>query len=109
MLIGDNTVVSLQYTLTNDDGEVMDQSKEGLPLVYLHGAAGIIPALEDELGGKKAGDEFKVILSPEDGYGVHDPSRVQASPRSSFPADIELALGMQLLPEQPRGPCLLLL
>ena len=59
MLIGDNSVVSINYTLKDDDGEILDQSPEGEPMVYLHGVGGIIPGLEAELTGKVAGGEFR--------------------------------------------------
>ncbi|MGK0499901.1 MAG: FKBP-type peptidyl-prolyl cis-trans isomerase SlyD [Oceanicoccus sp.] len=104
MLIGDNSVVSIQYTLTNDSGEIMDQSSEGEPLVYLHGAAGIIPGLEKELTGKVADSEFKVTIKPEEAYGEHMPEMVQVVPRNSFPADIEIQVGMQFNAESEQGP-----
>lgn len=104
MLIGPNCVVSIYYTLTNDSGEVMDQSPEGQPLSYLHGAAGIIPGLEKELTGKVAGDDFTVTITPEEGYGEHRPEMVQEVPRESFPNDIEVAPGMQFNAQTAQGP-----
>jgi FKBP-type peptidyl-prolyl cis-trans isomerase SlyD len=104
MLIGDNTVVSIQYILTNDSGEVMDQSQDGEPLEYLHGAAGIIPGLENELTGKVAGDAFKVTIKPEEGYGHSLPEMIQRVPRSAFPADVEIEVGMQFNTESAHGP-----
>lgn len=106
MLIGQNSVVSIQYTLTNDSGEVMDQSQEGEPLVYLHGAAGIIPGLENELHGKVAGDAFDVTIKPEEAYGEQVAELIQQIPRSSFPADIDIEVGMQFNAETPNGPTL---
>ena len=62
MQIAANTAVSIDYTLTNDAGEVIDSSAGGAPLVYLQGAGNIIPGLERALSGKQAGDELKVYL-----------------------------------------------
>jgi FKBP-type peptidyl-prolyl cis-trans isomerase SlyD len=104
MLIGDNCVVSINYILKNDSGTVMDESPEGQPLVYLHGAAGIIPGLEAELTGKVAGAEFKVTIKPEDAYGEHQPHMVQQVPRSAFPADMEIAEDMQFQAQTEGGP-----
>ncbi|WP_339339444.1 peptidylprolyl isomerase [uncultured Oceanicoccus sp.] len=104
MLIGQNSIVSIQYTLTNDSGEIIDQSQEGQPLVYLHGAAGIIPGLENELTGKTEGASFKATIKPEDAYGEHIPEMVQEVPRSSFPADQDIQPGMQFNAESPNGP-----
>ncbi|WP_101759834.1 peptidylprolyl isomerase [Oceanicoccus sp. KOV_DT_Chl] len=104
MLIGQNSVVSIQYTLTNDKGEVMDQSQAGEPLIYLHGADGIIPGLENELTGKVAGAAFKVTIKPEEAYGDHIAEMVQQVPRSAFPADAEIQPGMQFNADSPNGP-----
>ncbi|MGB7388403.1 MAG: FKBP-type peptidyl-prolyl cis-trans isomerase, partial [Pseudomonas neustonica] len=56
MQIAANKAVSIDYTLTNADGEVLDSSDGGAPLVYLQGAGNIIPGLEKALEGKQAGD-----------------------------------------------------
>lgn len=104
MIIGDKTVVSIHYTLTNDNGDVMDQSQDGQPLVYLHGAAGLIPGLENELTGKAIGGDFKVSVKPEEAYGERHEEMVQEVPRASFPEDAEIVPGMQFSAESPNGP-----
>jgi FKBP-type peptidyl-prolyl cis-trans isomerase SlyD len=104
MLIGDNSVVSIQYTLTNDSGEVMDQSQQGQPLTYLHGASNIIPGLEQELTGKVNGDDFKTTIAPELAYGERHEEMVQQVPRDSFPAEAEITPGMQFQAEAEQGP-----
>ncbi len=104
MLIGQNSVVSIQYTLKNDSGEVMDQSPEGEPLVYLHGASNIIPGLEKELTGKVAGAEFQASIEPEEAYGQHNPEMIQEVPRTAFPEDAEIAPGMRFNAQSPNGP-----
>ena len=47
-------VASIHYTLTGDDGRIIDQSSDGRPLRYFHGAGNIIPGLEQALAGKRA-------------------------------------------------------
>ena len=61
MLIAANKAVSIDYTLTNDAGEVIDSSAGGAPLAYLHGAGNIIGGLEKALLGKQVGDELDVL------------------------------------------------
>ena len=72
MTISKDQVVSMNYVLKNDKGEIMDQSKEN-PLTYLHGHRNIVPGLEKELGGLKVGEKKSVKVSPAEGYGEHDP------------------------------------
>ena len=103
MLIADGCVVSLHFKLTNDNDEILDQSAGGEPLVYLHGAAGIIPKLETALAGKAAGDNFKVTIQPEDAYGDYNPELAKTVPRSQFPANTEIAVGMRFNAQTPNG------
>jgi FKBP-type peptidyl-prolyl cis-trans isomerase SlyD len=103
MLIGPNAVVSFSYTLTNEQGDIIDQSPEGESMTYLHGTSSIIPGLENELVGKVAGNEFDVTVQPENGYGERIEEMVQKMPRSTFPADAEIELGMQFGAETAQG------
>lgn len=89
MNIGQDKVVDLDYTLTVD-GEVIDQSEPGEPLVYLQGHSNIIPGLERALEGKTVGDDFEVVVQPEDGYGARDEDNVEELSREDFDDDIEV-------------------
>lgn len=103
MQISTGKVVSIDYTLTNDNKEVIDTSEGAEPLVYLQGVGQIIPGLEKELEGKKTGDALKVTIAPENGYGVHDESKVVKVARGQIQGDEELKEGMQLQASGPQG------
>lgn len=103
MKIADNTVVSMEYVLTNDDGEVLDQSAGRGPLSYVHGRREIVPGLERALTGKGPGDALSVSVAPEDGYGILDPRLKVEVPRTDLPDDLEPAPGMTLLMSGPTG------
>lgn len=103
MQIGKNTVVSIDYTLTNDAGEVIDTSSGREPLVYLHGVGGIIPGLEDALAGKQAGESLKVRVPPEQAYGPKDPKLVQGVPRQQFHGVPNIDVGMQFQAQTGAG------
>lgn len=87
--IADNTVVSIEYTLKDDEGEVLDTSAGAEPLSYLHGHGQIIPGLERELAGRSVGDELSLHISAEDAYGPHDPERVVEVERNNFEFDVK--------------------
>jgi FKBP-type peptidyl-prolyl cis-trans isomerase SlyD len=93
MNIAKDSVVSLDYRLHLGDGEIIEHSEPGDPLVYLHGYEEIVPGLEKVLEGKTVGFTDKVKVSPEEGYGEIDPDGVEEVPRSDFPADLELEVG----------------
>jgi len=103
MQIAANTAVSIDYTLTNDAGEVIDSSAGGAPLVYLQGAGNIIPGLERALSGKQAGDELKVAIEPEDAYGEYTPELVATLGKEMFEGVDELEVGMQFHASAPDG------
>lgn len=103
MQIAANKAVSIDYTLTNDAGEVLDTSAGGEPLAYLHGAGNIIPGLERELDGKQVGDELKVTIEPEDAYGEFSADLVAVLGRNMFEGVDELEVGMQFHASAPDG------
>jgi len=103
MLIAANKAVSIDYTLTNDAGEVIDSSAGGAPLAYLQGAGNIIVGLEKALEGKKVGDQVKVAIEPEDAYGEYSAELVTTLSRAMFEGVDELEVGMQFHASGPDG------
>lgn len=95
MQIANDVVASIEYTLTDDQGNVIDSSVGGEPLTYLHGAGNIIPGLEDALAGKKVGDSFKVSIAPAEGYGEKNDALLQVVPREMFQGVETIEVGMQ--------------
>jgi FKBP-type peptidyl-prolyl cis-trans isomerase SlyD len=104
MQIGERTVATFHYTLTDDAGKVLDSSADRAPLAYLHGAGNIVPGLEKELAGRKQGDVFNVVVPPEEGYGMPNPMMVQVVPRDAFQGVDTLEVGMEFQAQTPQGP-----
>lgn len=94
--VADGMVVSLDYTLRLDDGQVVDSSDGREALQFLQGQGQIIPGLEQALYGMEVGEEKDVEVAPEDGYGETDPEAYQMVPHNIFPSDMELSEGMGL-------------
>lgn len=95
MKIAENKVVAIDYTLKDDDGQVLDSSEGREPLSYLHGVGGIIPGLEKELDGKQTGDQLQVAVAPGDAYGERNEALRQNVSRDQFEGVDNLAPGMQ--------------
>lgn len=104
--IANDTVVSFNYTLTNEQGEVLDKSN-GEPLAYLHGHHNIIPGLENALVGKTVGDKLTVTVEPKDGYGEYLAEAVQEVPRANFQGVDNIAVGMQFQTQTEDGHVML--
>lgn len=107
MPIAKDKVVSIDYKLTGEQGQVLDSSEGRQPLSYIHGAGHLIPGLEQALEGKQSGDKVNVSVPPERGYGNRDEKLVQAVPRSAFEGAPELKPGMQVQANTNLGPRLL--
>lgn len=105
-----NTVVSFHYRLSDSSGEELETSRDGEPSVYLHGADNILPALEQGMTGKVAGDVFSVSLAATDAYGERDPQRQQRVPVKHLLYQGRLRPGMvvQINTEAGRRPATVL-
>lgn len=103
MQVTANKAVSIDYTLSNDAGDVLDSSNGGAPLVYLHGAGNIIPGLEKALEGKQQGDEVKVSVEPAEAYGEFNSELVAVLGRHMFEGVDTLEEGMQFHASGPDG------
>jgi FKBP-type peptidyl-prolyl cis-trans isomerase SlyD len=104
MTISKNTVVSIDYTLANDAGEVLDTSKGASPLVYLHGVGGLIPGMERGLDGRSQGESLKLTIPPGDAYGEKRQELIQPVPRKAFGGASDIKPGMQFQAKTPQGP-----
>jgi FKBP-type peptidyl-prolyl cis-trans isomerase SlyD len=102
MQIGKKRAVAIDYKLTIEDGIVVDASEKGEPLWYLHGAGNIIPGLEKALDGLSKGDSKQVTVSPEEGYGSYDKSRVHVVAKTEFPQG-SYTVGDRIIATSPDG------
>ena len=95
MTIQKNSVVTMNYTLRDDTGGLIESSEGQEPLTYLHGQGNIIPGLESSLEGKSAGQTIKVSIPPEDAYGVWEESNMLKIPKEQFNGVDDIKAGMQ--------------
>lgn len=103
MTIEPNKVVSIEYTLKDKNGEIIDTSVGAEPLDYIHGRRDLISGLESLLTGKKAGDEFHAEIEPADAYGEVKEDLLIEVPKSHFPEDVALEVGMQFQADATDG------
>lgn len=102
MQIAKNTVVSIHYTLRDNEGNVLDSSIGKDPLHYIQGIGNLIPGMEEGLEGKQKGDKLDIKVSPEKGYGERNDSLMQKVPRTAF-GDQEVRPGMQFQAQTSQG------
>lgn len=104
MNIAKDSVVTMNYTLKNEAGEVMDTSEGREPLVYLHGVGALIPGLEGELEGKAASDKLNVIITPENAYGSRRDDLLRVVSKDGFQGEEALNEGMRVQLDTDQGP-----
>ncbi len=103
-----DTVVSVDYTVKLDSGEVVDSSAGARPLEYLHGHKNIIPGLEKALEGMRVGESKSVTVAPADAYGERVEEAIEWLPRKAFPTDVELEAGMMFQAHDAQGNVIML-
>lgn len=86
-MIQSGSKVSIEYTLTLDDGSKVDSNVGGEPLVYTQGEGQIIRGLETEMEGMTTGDEKQVRVEAKDGYGEVDPDALREIDTAQVPED----------------------
>lgn len=98
-------VMGFHYTLKDKDGNVIDSSNGGTPLLFMVGSGHIIPGLENEITGLAIGDKKNVEVKAKDAYGeVIEDLRITVQ-RSQFPEDAQLNVGDQFqINEEPNAP-----
>jgi len=95
MVIEKNRVVTIDYKLRDSSGEVLDESEDSNPLIYLHGNDNIIGGLEKHLLGKQAGDEVACVVPAKEGYGERDEALVFKVSKTEFGEGASIEPGMQ--------------
>lgn len=102
MKITENAVVVIDYTLKDDDDNIIDQSADG-NFAYLNNGRNIISGLEKALVDKEKGDQVSASIGPADGYGERDESQVQKISREMFPPEADIQVGMQFQGQSAEG------
>ena len=98
MQVAKNSVVTLDYSVTDPDGVLVDAGEE--PLVYLHGGYDdIFPLIEEAVHGKQVGESVIVKMQPDDAFGEYDAELIQIEPRKGFPAELQVGMQFEGVPD----------
>lgn len=95
------STVQLEYTVSLEDGEVVDSNRGRDPLTLTQGSQEVIAGLEAALDGMRAGEAKRVTVKPEDAYGPVDPAAELEVPKDRVPPDV--AVGARLAARNATG------
>lgn len=93
LLIDAGKKVTMHYTLSVD-GQTLDTTFGGTPFEFTFGAEEIVPGLENQIRGLKAGDKGQFIVEPEDAFGAIEQERIVTVPRDQMPENEDVQPGM---------------
>jgi peptidylprolyl isomerase len=102
--VGDKKVVKLNYKGTLSNGSVFDSSEGKDPLEFVFGAGQVIPGLETGVKGMKVGQKKQIVIKAADAYGDYNQAAVHEVPRESFPKEMKLEAGLELVAQTAMGP-----
>ena len=98
-----NKVITMNYTLKDSEGIVIDTTEDKGAFSFISGVNQILPKLEEEMGTMLIGSKKNVKLSAEDAYGVYDENAIQKVEKSSFPDNTTVEVGMGFVANSPEG------
>lgn len=94
--IGENTKVSLHFSLSLDDGSVVDSTFDKAPATFEFGDGQLPEGFQAYLVGMSAGEKGEFMVPPEKSFGMPNPNNCQTMKREVFPSDMELAEGLMI-------------
>lgn len=103
MIITQDSVVQLHYRVSEAQ-DLIEDSANGEPMLYLHGHQNMLPAIEQALAGKAAGDELTLVVAPKDAYGERDENAIQSVQVKHLKGAKKWAPGMTAIIETEQGP-----
>jgi FKBP-type peptidyl-prolyl cis-trans isomerase SlpA len=101
--ISPESTVTLHLSLALEDGTVAESTFEDEPLTFTMGDGTLVGGLELGLYGLKAGATQRLVLEPEQAFGLHDPAKLHQLPRAEFSTELELEPGVIIGFDTPSG------
>ncbi len=80
-------VVTLIWTLTDAQGQLIDELDE--PVEFFYGGSDLLPKVEEVLADQEPGFETQLQLEPEQAFGEYNAELVCYEERSLFPGEVE--------------------
>ena len=97
MSIGPNQIVTINFTIKDKKGAIVDSTDGQAPYTFLSESYQMFPKIEEVIGGMNVGEKTSVTLKPADAYGEYRMDAVKVAKRSEFPQGVQLLEGMTLV------------
>lgn len=103
MAIGQNKVVTMNYTLKDMQGNVIQSTDQKEPFQFLSGNQQILPKLENEIDNMIIGSKKNVKIPAPEAYGEYNEQAIQQVNKNNFPKEVDLQVGMEFVANSPEG------
>ena len=103
MAIGQNKVVSMNFTLKDENGNIIQATNAMEPFQFLSGNQQILPRLEEEIENMLIGSKKNFKIPAKEAYGEYNEESVQELSKNNFPKDVNLEIGMEFIANSPKG------
>lgn len=88
--------ITIHFAALLDDGTEIESTAGAKPLDFVVGSGSVVPGLDEEVRGMKAGDKRIAVLKPEDAFGPRLNDLIKTVPVSSLPEDLDLTPGKRI-------------
>ncbi|MDH5184742.1 MAG: peptidylprolyl isomerase [Gammaproteobacteria bacterium] len=99
----DGNEISIRFTLSLEDGTVVDATEDNEPMTFVLGEGEMIETLESHIKELTVGEEQIYLIGPDEGFGDRDEDNVYEMPMSEFPEDMNVEEGMVIGFDTPSG------
>ncbi len=106
MEVASGRVVTLEYTVRLASGGLVDSTGGCGPIALLVGGGQLFPALEERIGGMRAGETRELRIPADEAYGTWRAELVRPVPRDRLPPDLKLQVGSEYRLKAPDGRAL---
>lgn len=101
--VKEGDIITLHYKGSLDDGMVFDSSEGRAPLRFKVGGGEVIPGFDDGVRGMSVGETRQISIPADQAYGAYYEELVKTVPRTAFPPDATLPLGLEFELRMPSG------
>lgn len=96
MVVTRDTYITIEYTFSTPDGDLLGSSEYSGPFTFRHGYGDVVPGLDSRIEGAVVGEERSFVIPPGEGYGERDESKVKRLPADALPLGREPEPGMRV-------------
>ena len=86
-MIQDNSTITLHFSLSLENGDVVDSTFEKQPATFTFGDGSLLPSIEKRLLGLMVGTKDTFTLKQEETFGAKNPQNIQRFKPSDFSED----------------------